>query len=171
MWQRGLTLLECLLTLGIVGILTVLATPSLFGQLNAARALNGAHQIYAAVQYARSMAQALDTVVTLCPLPSKADTTTLCGGHFGASLVAYQESANGPRMLRIWSPPSGVVVRNRSGSDPVTGEIQWHADGIGGRNVTLSVCAGEHNWAVVINRLGRPRLVDDGGICPDAGGA
>ena len=171
MWQRGLTLLECLLTLGIVGILTVLATPSLFGQLNAARALNGAHQIYAAVQYARSMAQALDTVVTLCPLPSKADTTTLCGGHFDASLVAYQESANGPRMLRIWSPPSGVVVRNRSGSDPVTGEIQWHADGIGGRNVTLSVCAGEHNWAVVINRLGRPRLVDDGGICPDAGGA
>ena len=171
MWQRGLTLLECLVTLGIVGILTVLATPSLFGQLNAARALNGAHQIYAAVQYARSMAQALDTVVTLCPLPSKADTTTLCGGHFGASLVAYQESANGPRMLRIWSPPSGVVVRNRSGSDPVTGEIQWYADGIGGRNVTLSVCAGEHNWAVVINRLGRPRLVDDGGICPDAGGA
>ena len=171
MWQRGLTLLECLVTLGIVGILTVLATPSLFGQLNAARALNGAHQIYAAVQYARSMAQALDTVVTLCPLPSKADTTTLCGGHFDASLVAYQESANGPRMLRIWSPPSGVVVRNRSGSDPVTGEIQWHADGIGGRNVTLSVCAGEHNWAVVINRLGRPRLVDDGGICPDAGGA
>ncbi|MAB04144.1 MAG: hypothetical protein CL688_06100 [Candidatus Puniceispirillum sp.] len=171
MWQRGLTLLECLVTLGIVGILTVLATPSLFGQLNAARALNGAHQIYAAVQYARSMAQTLDTVVTLCPLSSKADTTTLCGGHFGASLVAYQESANGPRMLRIWSPPSGVVVRNRSGSDPVTGEIQWHADGIGGRNVTLSVCAGEHNWAVVINRLGRPRLVDDGGICPDAGGA
>ena len=171
MWQRGLTLLECLVTLGMMGILTVLATPSLFGQLNAARALNGAHQIYAAVQYARSMAQTLDTVVTLCPLSSKANTTTLCGGHFGASLVAYQESANGPRMLRIWSPPSGVVVRNRSGSDPVTGEIQWHADGIGGRNVTLSVCAGEHNWAVVINRLGRPRLVDDGGICPDAGGA
>ncbi len=171
MWQRGLTLLECLVALGIVAILTALATPSLFGQLNAARALNGAHQIYAAVQYARSMAQTLDTVVTLCPRSSKADATTLCGGHFGASLVAYQESANGPRRLRIWSPPSGVVVRNRSGSDPVTGEIQWHADGIGGRNVTLSVCAGEHNWAVVINRLGRPRLVDDGGICPDAGGA
>ena len=161
--------MECLITLAVVAILVAMVTPSFSGQLNAARALTGAHQIYLAAQYARSMAQILETTVTLCPLSSTTDATRLCGGDFSGALVAYRVSIDGPEILRVWTPPSGIAVRNRSGLDAVTGEIRWHADGFGQRNLTLSVCAGEHNWTVFINRLGRPRLAKAGGLCPGTG--
>ncbi|MGA1579918.1 MAG: GspH/FimT family pseudopilin [Luminiphilus sp.] len=169
MRQQGLTLVECLITLAVVAILVAMVTPSFSGQLNAARALTGAHQIYLAAQYARSMAQILETTVTLCPLSSTTDTSRLCGGDFSGTLVAYRVLTDGPAILRVWTPPSGIVVRNRSGLDAVTGEIRWQADGFGQRNLTLSVCAGGHNWTVFINRLGRPRLAKAGGLCPETG--
>jgi len=167
MRESGVTLIECLVTLAIVAALVGLAAPSLSDQLNAARALTGAHQIYTAAQYARSMAQTLETTVTLCPLPSATDANRLCGGDFSGALVAYHASTDGPSILRVWTAPGGIEVRNRSGSDVVTGEIRWHADGFGQRNLSLSVCAGGHNWTVFINRLGRPRLAKAGGLCPD----
>ena len=167
MRESGVTLIECLVTLAILAVLVGLAAPSLSDQLNAARALTGAHQIYTAAQYARSMAQMLEETVTLCPLSREADASSLCGGDFSGSIAAYHGAADHPEILRVWAPPGGIVVRNRSGSDHVTGEIQWRADGTGLRNLTLSVCSGEHNWAVFINRLGRPRLSKDGGMCPD----
>ena len=161
--------MECLITLAVVAILVAMVTPSFSGQLNAARALTGAHQIYLAAQYARSMAQIPETTVTLCPLSSTTDTSRLCGGDFSGTLVAYRVLTDGPAILRVWTPPSGIVVRNRSGLDAVTGEIRWQADGFGQRNLTLSVCAGGHNWTVFINRLGRPRLAKAGGLCPETG--
>ena len=64
---RGVTLMECLVTLAIVAILAALAAPSLSDQLNAVRARGAAHQIYAAIQYARSMAQRSGAEVAVCP--------------------------------------------------------------------------------------------------------
>lgn len=162
-----MTLMECLVTLAIMAILVALGVPSLSDQLSARRAHAGAHQIYSAVQYARGMAQTLAVGVTVCPLSATAGLTNPCGGDFGGSLVVYQDTVNGPEILRVWAPNRGVVVRNRSGLKPVTGAIRWRADGIGQRNLSLSVCTGSHNWTVVVNRLGRPRLVKDGGLCPD----
>lgn len=164
---RGVTLIECLVTLAIVAILAALAAPSLSDQLNAVRARGAAQQIYAAAQYARSMAQRSGAEVAVCPLFPAGDKTHLCGGAFGGSIAIYEASPRGPQLLRIWHLPEGIIIRNRSGTDPVTGDIRWRADGMGLRNLTLSVCAGAHNWTVVINRLGRPRLAKEGGVCPD----
>ena len=69
----GLTLLECLITLAIVAILVGVGVPAYRDQLAAARARAGAQQLYAAMQYARSMAQAHGTVVTLCPVIDPSD--------------------------------------------------------------------------------------------------
>ena len=164
---RGVTLMECLVTLAIVAILAALAAPSLSDQLNAVRARGAAHQIYAAIQYARSMAQRSGAQVAVCPFSPAGDKTHPCGGAFGGPIAIYEASPRGPQLLRIWHLPEGIIIRNRSGIDPVTGDIRWRADGIGLRNLTLSVCAGAHNWTVVINRLGRPRLAKAGGVCPD----
>jgi len=165
--SHGVTLMECLVTLAIVAILAALAAPSLSGQLNAVRARGAAHQIYAAAQYARSMAQRSGAEVAICPFSPAGDKADLCRGDFGGAIAIYEASPSGPQLLRIWHLPDGILVRDRSGTDPVTGDIRWRADGIGLRNLTLSVCAGVHNWTVVINRLGRPRLAKDGGLCPD----
>jgi type IV fimbrial biogenesis protein FimT len=162
----GLTLLECLITLGIVAILMGIGVPAYRDQLAAARARAGAHQLYAAMQYARSMAQAHGTVVTLCPVIDPSSHPPQCAGHFGQSLIAIKHSGEDSQLLRVWPPVAGVTVTNRTGSNWVTGALRWNPQGVGRRNLTLSVCAQGHNWSVITNRLGRPRLARDWGVCP-----
>jgi type IV fimbrial biogenesis protein FimT len=163
---EGLTLLECLITLAIVTILMSIGGPAYRDQIAAARARAGAQQLYAAMQYARSMAQARGTVVTLCPVIDPADTSPQCGGHFGQRLAAITQNGEGSELLRVWPSVAGVTVTNRTGSHWVTGALRWDKEGVGRRNLTLSVCALGHNWSVITNRLGRPRLARDWGMCP-----
>ena len=162
----GLTLLECLITLAIVTILMGIGVPAYRDQLAAARARAGAQQLYAAMQYARSMAQAHGTVVTLCPVIDPSDTSPQCGGHFGQRLAAIAQNGEVSELLRVWPSLAGVTVTNRTGSGWVTGALRWDDEGVGRRNLTLSVCALGHNWSVITNRLGRPRLARDWGMCP-----
>ena len=162
---RGLTLLECLITLAIASILMGIGVPAYRDQLASARARAGAEQLYAAMQYARSMAQARGTVVTLCPVINPSEKPPQCGGHFGQSIAAIEQNGEDSKLLRVWSPVAGVTVTNRMGSSRVTGVLRWDQQGLGRRNLTLSVCALGHNWSVVTNRLGRPRLARDWGAC------
>ena len=165
-YLRGLTLLECLITLAIVAILVSIGVPAYRDQLASARARAGAQQLYAAMHYARSMAQAHGTLVTLCPVIDPSEKLLQCGGHFGHSIAAIEQNGENSRLLRVWSPVAGVRVTNRLGSSPVTGALRWDQLGLGRRNLTLSVCALGHNWSVITNRLGRPRLARDWGVCP-----
>ena len=162
----GLTLLECLITLAIVAVLMSIGVPAYRDQLAAARARAGAQQLYAAIQYARSMAQAHGTVVTLCPVIDPSDKSPQCGGHFGQRLAAIAQNGEGSELLRVWSPTDGVTVTNRTGTHWVTGALRWDEEGVGRRNLTLSVCSLGHNWSVITNRLGWPRLARDWGMCP-----
>lgn len=162
----GLTLLECLIALAIVTILMSIGVPAYRDQIAAARARAGAQQLYAAMQYARSMAQAHGTVVTLCPVIDSSDKSPQCEGHFGQRLAAIAQNGEGSELLRVWSPTVGVTVTNRTGTHWVTGALRWDEEGEGRRNLTLSVCALGHNWSVITNRLGRPRLARDWGMCP-----
>ena len=162
----GVTLLEYLITLAIVAILMSIGVPAYRDQLAAARARAGAQQLYAAMQYARSMAQTHGAVVTLCPVFDPSNNPPQCAGHFGQSLAAIKHSREDSQLLRVWPPVAGVTVTNRTGSNWVTGALRWNPQGMGRRNLTLSVCALGHNWSVITNRLGRPRLARDWGICP-----
>lgn len=163
---RGFTLLECLITLVIVAILMGVGVPAFRDQLAAARARATAEQLYAAMQYTRSMAQRYGSVVTLCPVVDLAEESPRCGGHFGQTVAALKQQEEGHQLLRVWPAIAGVTVTNRAGSKWVTGAVQWDQQGVGDRNLTLSVCALGHNWSVITNRLGRPRLARDWGDCP-----
>ena len=162
----GVTLLECLITLAIVAVLMSIGVPAYRDQLAAARARAGAQQLYAAMQYARSTAQVYGAVVTLCPVIDPSNPVLKCAGHFGQSLAAIKHSGEDSQLLRVWPPVAGVTVTNRTGSNWVTGTLRWNPQGMGRRNLTLSVCALGHNWSVITNRLGRPRLARDWGVCP-----
>jgi type IV fimbrial biogenesis protein FimT len=162
----GVTLLECLITLTIVAILMCIGVPAYRDQLASARARAGAQQLYAAMQYALSMAQLRGAVVTLCPVVDPSNPALKCAGHFGQVFAAIKHSGEDSQLLRVWPPVTGVTVTNRTGSNWVTGELRWNPQGVGRRNLTLSVCALGHNWSVITNRLGRPRLARDWGLCP-----
>ena len=121
----GVTLLECLITLAIVAILMSIGVPAYRDQLAAARARAGAQQLYAAMQYARSMALVNVSEITLCPLIDPSGQPPQCGGHFGQSLAAIKQNGEESELLRIWSPAAGVTVTNRIGSSWVTGALSW----------------------------------------------
>ena len=123
-------------------------------------------QFYAAAQFARGTAQRLRRPVVLCPVNDPEAAVPQCDGDFGGVVGAVLMHAEGAKLLKIWLPLEGVAVTNRAGSASVTGAVTWDARGLGNRNLTLSVCAAERNWSVVINRLGRPRLSEAWGVCP-----
>ena len=165
--QNGLTLLETLLTLSIVAVLLSIGLPTFRDQLADGRARAAAEQFYAAAQFARGAAQRLRRPVVLCPVSDPEAAVPECDGDFGGVLGAVLMHSEGAKLLKIWSPLEGVAVTNRAGSASVTGSVKWDARGLGNRNLTLSVCAAERNWSVVINRLGRPRLSEAWGVCPN----
>ena len=162
---RGFTLVECLVALSVLAVMLSIGLPSYQSQIAERRARAGAHQLYAAMQFARSAAQRHQADVVLCPIADPAVSRPSCGGHFGGFIAAILQLPTSQRLLRVWSPTAHVTVRNRSGSSPVTGTISWNRVGLGSRNMTLSVCSSGRNWAAVVNRLGRPRLAADWGEC------
>ena len=165
--QNGFTLLETLLTLSLVAVLLSIGLPTFQDQLADRRARAAAEQFYAAAQFARGTAQRLRRSVVLCPVNNPEAAVPQCDGDFGGVVGAVLMHAEGAKLLKIWSPSEGVAVTNRAGSASVTGSVTWDARGLGTRNLTLSVCAAERNWSLVINRLGRPRLSEAWGVCPN----
>jgi len=164
--QRGLTLVECLVVVAIVALLAAISVPTLRDQLAAARARAAANQLYSMVQTARSQALLSGEEMMLCPSRQMNTEPSSCEGHFG-EVIALMTSTEFPaRQHKVWLPMEGVTVRNRAGTEVVSGPLQWDQHGFGNRNVSLSVCSGGHNWSVVINRLGRPRLAKQWGVCP-----
>ena len=162
---RGFTLVECLVALSVLAVILSIGLPSYQSQIAERRARAGAHQLYAAMQFARSAAQRHQADVVLCPIADPAASLPQCSGHFGGFIAAILQLPASRQLLRVWSPTAHVSVRNRSGSSPVTGTISWDRLGLGNRNMTLSVCSSGRNWAAVVNRLGRPRLAADWGEC------
>ena len=165
----GFTLLECLLVVAIIAIMLGIGVPSFQAQIAERRARAGAHQLYAAVQFARSAAQRYQATVMLCGTQEPLSVLPTCDGHFGEDVVAVLSTPGNEQLLRIWTPVQDVSVANRRGTARVFGALQWDSQGLGQRNVTLSVCAGGVSWSVVVNRLGRPRLVKDWGTCFESG--
>lgn len=163
----GFTLLESLIVVAMIAVILRIGVPSFQAQIAERRARAAADQLYAAVQFSRSAAQRYRGTVELCGTRDPHAVKPLCGGHFGGDVVAVLRTPTHNRVLRVWAPVEGVSVTNRSASAPIVGALQWDAQGVGHRNVTLSVCASEWNLAVVINRLGRPRLIKGWGECTE----
>ena len=103
----------------------------------------------------------------LCPVNDPEAAVPECDGDFEGVVGAVLLHAEGAKLLKVWSPLEGVAVTNRAGSQSVTGSVTWDAMGLSDRNLTLSVCAAERNWSVVIHRLGRRRLSEAWGVCPN----
>jgi hypothetical protein len=76
------------------------------------------------------------------------------------------ERESGLEVIRVWTLDEQVSVWNRLGTSIVNSVIRFAPSGLGNRNLTLSACANGANWALVLNRIGRPRLLRDGGHCP-----
>lgn len=160
--NRGLTLIELLVALAVVSVLAAIGVPSFQEQLQASRVKAQAQRLMSAVVTARTLALSAGETATLCPW---SDQDSTCAGNYSDGFAVLDETG---AIQQVFASRSGITVLNRSGTSPVTALVNWNARGIGDRNLTLSVCSKRTstNWALVLNRVGRPRLARDWGVCP-----
>jgi len=159
--QVGFTLLELLVSLAVLVVLLSFAVSSLLGLQQELRLREQASRVMSAVWLARGLALRTGSNVTLCP-----SAGSQCGEHDAKGLAVVDDAQ---RVIRYFPTRHGVKMYNRLGTGPQTAIVRWDLQGLGSRNLTYSLCAtgAERNWSVVLNRLGRPRLVADWGQCPD----
>lgn len=154
--------MELLITVAILSVLLAVAIPSFQAQLDLWRVKSRAQDLLGAVMMARSAAITSGQPVRLCPWN---DVAGLCEGVFTQGFAVVDE---GGQPLRVYAQRSGLDVRNKAGTREEAAVITWNAQGLGDRNLTLSVCGAQpqSNVALVLNRVGRPRLVKNWGSCP-----
>ncbi len=158
--QAGFTLLELLVSLAVLVVLLSLAVPGFLGLQQDWRLREQASRVMSAVWLARGLALRSGTTVSLCP-----SSGSRCRDQDGEGLAVMDDTQ---RVIRYFPTRPGVKMYNRLGTGPQTAIVRWDAQGLGSRNLTYTLCApgAERNWSVVLNRLGRPRLVADWGRCP-----
>lgn len=127
---RGFTLLELMVTLGVLGILTTIAYPSMRDFMLRNRAVAQSNSIRSDLQYARGGAAATRSYVSICPLASSSSSglpTCDTGKSYDHGWLLYSSSkpneaydaAVAGSLQRSVAAPAGVSIRAGS-AGPLT---------------------------------------------------
>ena len=159
-WLGAFSLVEFMVVLAMLGTVATLVTPSFREQLLSWRLHSEAAQMVSAIWLARGTALRTGRTTMLCPLQEK-NCEGLYQERFG---VVTEEGV----LIRQYQSRPGVSITNRRGTQAEFRILTWDPAGLGSRNLTFLFCAenARANWAVVLNRVGRPRLRRGWGTCP-----
>lgn len=157
--QRGMTLAELAVTLGIMSIVAAIAMPAFASMLKAARVRAAVSELSADLALARINAISHNRSYILCP----SDDGVLCrmDGRWDAGWIGFHGKGSQPLVPAIG--PSTVRQRREDGIRIVSGadrpHVRYLPDGRNaGTNLTIDVCAEERLAArVVVNNAGRIR--------------
>lgn len=157
--QRGVTLVEQIMVIAILGVLAAIAMPPLARMLQRNRVQVAQADFIAALQHARGVAITAGKSTLLCP---SRDGAQCSGGTRWESgwLIGHDQDRNGqPDAGALRTQPSyaGVTIIGDSGR-PL---VRFRADGSApGTTNTLRICARGHSeqaLVVVISNSGRVR--------------
>ena len=166
--HAGFTLIECLAVIAIIAILTAMAVPS-FGQLKShAQQLQAVYQLQAAVLMARHLALIEQSTVLVCPawvgVIVDQRHSPRCGEDYSVGVAIWSKHAVGWRLRRVWQW-SSMTITNRRGNRKVGEVVVFNTQGLANRNLTWSTCVAERNLSLVLNRVGRPDIRRNWGLC------
>lgn len=162
--QRGLTLIELITTVAVLGISLAVVVPSWtsFAQRNQVAAT--ANLLLTHLRFARSSAVYRHEFVSLCP---SSDGSSCSGNPFGwheGYLIFSDDNGNrtreaGEPLMRAQDgAPSGLKLFSTAGRPA----IRFSSDGAAwSTNTTFSICAGDDpsaNRAVILFGTGRARV-------------
>lgn len=157
--QRGITLVELVVTLGIMSIIAAIAIPAFGRLLEVARVRSVVSDLSTDLALARISAISHNRSYIVCP----SDDGVLCraDGRWDAGWIGFHGKGSQPLVPAIG--PSTVRQRREDGIRIVSGagrpHVRYLPDGRNaGTNLTIDVCAEERLAArVVVNNAGRIR--------------
>ena len=168
--QRGVTLIELLVTISIGMVLLSIAAPSFQSFIAQNRVETASGQLMASLAFARSEAIKRGARVTLC----KSDNASTCGGTGWEDgwIIFMDSNRNGTRqasgvtpvesLLRVIAEqPSGVTIR---GNSNFTNFIAYQPGGASNTIGSFAACNADilaGSRAIIVNVTGRPRLGRD----------
>jgi len=126
---KGFTVVELMVTLGVVAILTVVAVPSFNNMINSNRLTTTANEMVAGLNVARMEAIKRNAYTQFCSDSSSSNTTdtlgTACGTQRG---VVYVQLTPASASTVFSAPPDLQMPIQLSGH---INAIRFHADGLG----------------------------------------
>ncbi|AHF00291.1 GspH/FimT family pseudopilin [Thioalkalivibrio paradoxus] len=168
--EAGLTLVELLVTIAVLGVLLTLGVPRFGNWADDARLVSATNRLVSALHFTRSEAIRRNARVTLC---NSADGTTCAanGGWEQGWIVFVDTAGTGARdegdpLLAVGQAVAGSIAI--SGNGPVRRYVSYVGLGATRRANgalqmgTLSVCGARAGRQIVISRTGRPRLQHEG---------
>lgn len=185
--QRGLSLIELLVTMSIAVILLTIGVPSFVDFVTSSSATNYANDLITDINYARSEAITRGMRVVICKGPTASNCTT---GQWEAGWKVFVDcnennvrnttavcpdwdndgTGDAEPVLRVHAAlPTGWTLR---GNGTLNNMLRFWPDGRPLNNGTYALCQGNVmnatvGRAVAINRTGRARLATDTNSPPD----
>lgn len=179
--QRGLTLVELMITLVVLAVTATLAGPGMQQLIQSNNLRTETSRLLDALNLARSEAVIRNVPVSLCPSFTDVAGVIRCAGHYADGWVVFTNrdrdsdvDAGSDEVLRVFKPvPAGYSVSNLAGTRAMRELITYLPDGSSRRNQTLLLCPpwprAVPPWSVVLNSTGRPRVSRGDGHCPAPG--
>lgn len=164
--SRGLSLIELLAIIAVIGISLATLTPSWSQMVQRNRVITTANQLLAHLRFARNEAVTVGRFVTLCPSGDGAHCSGDPRGWQAGYLVFDDRNGNrqrddGESLLRVQDKVgAGIRLHSTAGRSAV----RFRADGAAwSTNTTFSVCLdgdsdGLSNRAVILYGSGRARV-------------
>lgn len=161
---RGVTLVELLIVLAIVGLLALAVTPSLQNVVGRLALRSAAHDFLATLHHARAAALSRQARVVVAPLD---------GADWSSGWMTFVDNNLNNRhdpgeaiLIRQLALRGGIAATSRQSGGEAMPFIAYAANGYtrAGRwnwlSGTVTFTCGDKARAVVVNALGRARLTD-----------
>lgn len=130
--QQGVTLLEVVITLAILGIVTAISLPNLGPMLESDRADNFIDEFSRTIKYARAKATSTDEFVVVCPIADPESGGACSSDWKNLPIIAFVDKAQdlnfnttNDQLIRVMSlPNSNDKVSQEKGTTAITIDSQ-----------------------------------------------
>ena len=175
---RGVTLIELMVVVAVLAVTLSVAAPLMQNVIHGSRLRAETSRFLDAINLARSEAVMRNMPVSVCPSRMALTGVAECNGTYDGGWIVFVNQdrdkivdSETDEVLQVFEGLyRGYGISNRSGTRAAYRLINYLPDGTSHSNRTLMFCppraAGVGSLSIVINIVGRARLVRDWGTCP-----